>query len=1085
MKHKRAIITRLKAVWRPFLAGALLCVFVSVIVGNLNKQEEDNLYNEVRTEGENLAGHINSDLRNRFLVLQRLAKKWDLKKRVSKREFTEEALEYLFHDPGFQALEWADRNFIVRWVVPLEGNEQTRNLDLAFEENRRSALEKARDTGAPAVTMPLELVQGGTGFSGFFPVYAQDRFEGVIVAVFRVDEWLKYVFSFKRFERPDRFLITLDLDGVPIFKQAGWDDSRNAAYGTAVETRVLDRRLTINIRPTDVFVNQSRTVLPKLTAVFGFLVSILLTYVLYLFGERKKAADELNETLSRVQLLLDSTAEAIYGVDLADNCTFINPSGLRMIGYDSADRVLGRNMHGLIHHSYPDGRPMPAEECRIHRAFREGTGVHYDKEVFWRSDGTSFPVEYWSYPQIKNGVVRGAVVTFNDITERREAEDKLRAGEERLRNITDSARDAIIMMDARGVISFWNPGAQVIFGYRAEEAIGQNLHELLAPERYWETYRTAFSEFQRTGRGNAIGTTRDLFARLKNGREIPIALSLSSLWQDGEWYAVGIIRDVTAQKEAEAALDEARKIAEEANMAKSDFLATMSHEIRTPMNAIIGMAELLAETSLDPEQARYVEVFRNAGENLLNILNDILDLSKIEAGRIDIESVAFNLEEIVEKACGVMAVRAAQKGLEFACHILPDVAAHLVGDPVRLRQVIVNLLGNAIKFTEHGEVVLEIRNGRAGREDGTTAVSFLVRDTGIGIPADKIDTIFEKFFQADSSTTRKYGGTGLGLPISRRLVQLMGGDLSVRSEPGKGTEFFFTLSFPVITQPAEKRERDGAFDMHGRKALIIDDNETNRIVVKEMLSAWGFDVSGAEDGNTGIGMLRTALNAGNPYDLVILDYVMPDVDGITIAARITDDTSLHELPIIMLTPDPAMTISKKLTAAGIADCISKPVRRSELKAAVRKALGREGAGERKAGSADRGPARVKSSLNILLVDDSDDNRLLIMAYLKQYPYAIDTAGNGLEAVERFKAGKYDIVLMDMQMPVMDGYTATKEIRSWERRSGFERTPIVALTAYALREEIEKSIDAGCDAHLTKPVKKATLIETIHAYAGRG
>ncbi len=942
MKYIQAIRSRLAASWQPLLAAALLCVFVSVIVGNLNRQEEDNLRNEIRTEAENLVGHINADLRNRFSVLQRMARRWDVHKSVSKKEFIDDAQAYLSHDPGFQAIEWADRDFIVRWVVPFQGNERAQNLNLAFENERRAALEKARDNRVPTGTLPVYLVQGGKGFLGFFPVYVRNRFEGVVVAVIRVNEWLNYVFSFKQYRKSDKFVISVYLDGVPVFRQAGWDGSRNAEYDTVAKTWVIDRRLTVHIRPTDAFISQSRTILPGLTAAFGFLLSILVTLILHLLVERKKAADELQDTLSQVNLLLDSTAEAIYGIDLKGNCTFANPSGLRMLGYENIEQLLGKNMHNLIHHSYPDGRSMPVEECRIYRAFREGTGMHYDKEVFWRSDGTSFPVEYWSYPQVKNGVVLGAVVTFNDITERKEAEDKLRAGEERLRNITDSARDAIVMMDSRGTISYWNPAAEDIFGYSADEALGKDLHDLLCPERYLGAYRKAFSEFRVTGRGSAVGTTLELFARRKDNEEIPVALSLSALWQDGAWHAVGLIRDVTVQKQTEAVLQEAKKVAEAANQAKSEFLATMSHEIRTPMNAIIGMAELLADTPLTPEQARYVEVFRDAGENLMNIINDILDLSKIEAGRIDIESVGFDLEQIVQKACQVMAVRASQKGLESICHILPDVPVNLIGDPVRLQQIIVNLLGNAIKFTEHGEVALEIRNELSKIKDDGVSLEFSIRDTGIGIPADKLDAIFDKFTQADSSTTRRYGGTGLGLPISRRLVELMGGTLSVESEPGKGTRFFFTLSFSVQEGLHKGTDQDRGIDIRDMKALV--------------------------------------------------------------------------------------------------------------------------------------------PLNILLVDDSEDNRLLVSSFLKKYPYTIQIAENGLDALDLFRKNRYDLVLMDMQMPVMDGYTAMKEIRAWEKENGLERTPIVALTAYALKEEMQKSIDAGCDAHLTKPISKATLLETIHAYA---
>jgi two-component system sensor histidine kinase/response regulator len=642
---------------------------------------------------------------------------------------------------------------------------------------------------------------------------------------------------------------------------------------------------------------------------------------------------------------------------------------------------------------------------------------------------------------------------------------------------------ATAITDVDGAIEYVNPRFRELSGYSSVELIGQNPRILKSGTTGASVYKELWRVITAGGdwRGEFVNKRKD-------GTHYDVTASISPVRDPaGQIHYVCVQEDITALKIAEVALRESADAAQAANRAKSDFLATMSHEIRTPMNAIIGMAELLDETPLNEEQQRYIRIFRSAGESLLTLINDILDLSKIEAGAFEIEEREFDVEQLIEETAEVLAMRGREKGIELLVDIEPGVPPVVLGDPHRLRQVLVNLMGNAIKFTQVGHVLLSVSPIQAG---SAPSVRFAVSDTGIGIAPSKLETIFEAFTQADSSTTRKYGGTGLGLTISRRLVELMGGRLTASSEVGTGSTFAFTLpAGETSSVPAGEAADDVRLvDIH---ALVIDDSETNRLILRRYLEQAGATVDEAAEGQAGVACLLAPATA---YDVVLTDLRMPEMSGFDVTSAIAGDPRTAGVPVIILSSDARPGDSQVALEAGAAALLMKPVRRRTLLDAVAAAC--RPIGRPEGPSVASPPAAVDApepavdtpvkALSILLVEDTDDNRLLALAYLKNTPHRVVSAGNGVEAVDAYQAAGaegFDLVLMDMQMPVMDGYAATRKIRQIETAMHLPHTPIIALTAYALAEETSAAIKAGCDDYLTKPIKKATLLDAVARYSG--
>jgi PAS domain S-box-containing protein len=687
--------------------------------------------------------------------------------------------------------------------------------------------------------------------------------------------------------------------------------------------------------------------------------------------------------------------------------------------------------------------------------------------------------------------------------ERDQYVEALREGEERIRSVVDHAIDGIFTFDAQGKIETFNPAAEQIFGYVAAEVSGQNV-ALLMREPDDRAQDGAVPQPLSLSNAQFIGNVREVIGQRKDGTQFPLELAVSEVRLSSRRLFTGMVRDITERKRVQEHLQQAKEAAEAANRAKSQFLATMSHEIRTPMNGVLGMTELLLHTSLTNTQRHFAETVHRSGEALLSIINDILDFSKIEAGKLELESIAFDLRQMVEEVVELLAEPAHKKGLELACLIHTNVPTALRGDSHRLRQILTNLIGNAIKFTEQGEVVIEVKQlepqrqhpAGAGHESPaahpplhTCRLHFAVRDTGIGLTPEARERLFQAFSQADSSMTRRYGGTGLGLAISKQLVTMMGGEIDADSIPGQGSVFWFTAqletrSVAPLMDPAARR------DLHGLRVLIVDDNAANRDVVHYQLCAWNGCDGQAEDGAQALEMLRSAAARGVPYALAILDMHMPGMDGMALARAIKADPDLAVTRLVMLTSVGLAGDIAAARQAGIEIYLSKPLRQSELYHCLMSIThapldnsASPGEEVEIPSAADQNPPLPQLHAHVLLAEDNPVNQEVALNRLVLLGCQVDVVTNGRAAVEALTRTTYDLVLMDCQMPEMNGFEAACEMRRYEaqmsaaHRASAEsppHVPIIALTANAMEGDRERCVAAGMDDYLSKPFTQRQL-----------
>lgn len=763
--------------------------------------------------------------------------------------------------------------------------------------------------------------------------------------------------------------------------------------------------------------------------------------------------------VKRLACLEKLTGDLIWEPDLESGALWWNQKAREVFGLTTEEAAADPDW--WIDRVHPEDRERIA---RLMRAFLEGALPYWSVECRFRiGDGIYHSVLVRAFPLRNDGqrVVR-FMGLMTDLTEQRVAE------RERDQLFTLSL-DPMCIGTSTGNFVRVNPAWEKAFGFTEAEMQRTNFLEAVHPD----DRPAAIAELEKRTAGEP---TLELECRFlcKGGAYKWFLWSVHSDGPQGLVYAVG--KDITLRRQAETALKDAKDAAEAANRAKSELLANMSHEIRTPMNGVIGLTALVLDTNLTPEQREYLDAVKTSADSLLGILNDILDFSKIEARKLDCERIEFDLHKSIAAVAKALGLRAGQKNLELVAYVDPKVPPAVVGDPGRLRQILVNLAGNAIKFTERGEVVLRVEPAAKIGED--VELHFSVTDTGIGIPLERQQAIFQSFVQADSSLTRRFGGTGLGLAIASQLVQMMEGRIWLESEEGKGSTFHFTVRLRVAARRPEDAVRADVGLLEGMPVLVVDDNETNLQILGKILTNWGLKPELAISGPKALDILKHAAAMGHPFQMAILDVRMPDMDGFAVAQRIKEDPQLGAPSILLLTSSSETGDPARCRELGVPAYLAKPVGEAELLETIRRALRLTTEREAEAELVTRQAVEEgRRPLRFLIVEDNPVNRLLVTRLIAKQGHTATVVMNGRDALDALEKEHVDCVLMDVQMPVMDGFETTALIREKERNGG-GHVPVIAMTAHAMAGDRERCLTAGMDDYVAKPLNTKELFSTV-------
>jgi two-component system, sensor histidine kinase and response regulator len=798
---------------------------------------------------------------------------------------------------------------------------------------------------------------------------------------------------------------------------------------------------------------------------------VIISFVLRDIHERKRTEERLEEKESRFRIMADGCPAPMWMNNAEGRVEFVNRAYQELIGI-TREQGQGMNWQILLH---PDDEARYLEDCD--RALRERSTLRSETRLRG-ANGDWRWVATHAVPRFSaGGEFLGYVGLCPDITERKEAEQALRSSEEKFRQLAENIREVFwIMPPEADQIPYVSPAFEQVWE-RTRESLYKNpisWVESIHPD----DRERAQALLIRQMRGEPV--LREYRIRTPGGVEKWIRDRAFPIRDDAGQVSrvVGIAEEITEQKRYEEALIHAREVADVANQAKSDFLANMSHEIRTPMNGIIGMTELTLDTELDSTQREYLNAVKYSADALMAVINDILDFSKIEAGKLGLDPVEFSLRECVGHAMKTLSVRAHEKNLELICSVPPGLEDVVVGDPVRLRQVVLNLAGNAIKFTTQGEVVLRVQPEAIGPDAMT--LHFTITDTGMGIPAEKQNVIFEPFTQADTSTTRKHGGTGLGLAISARLIEMMGGRIWVESAAGLGSTFHFTARFGKGAAKSPAGVRPPPSILENLRALIVDDNATNRQILHKNLEYWRMIPSAAAGAREALELLHQATSDGVPFGLAIVDCHMPETDGFMLVEEIRKSPALAGLVTVMLTSGGQRGDGARCKELGIAAYLIKPILQSELLEALLLALGSSSAAVQTDQPAVRQSLRREGTpLRVLLAEDNAVNQRVAVRFLEKQGHTVVVASDGMKALEALAKQRFDVVLMDVQMPVMDGVEATAAIREKEKATGIH-IPIIAMTAHAMTGDRERFLASGMDGYVSKPIHGPDLLEAIES-----